>query len=45
MVTGWQEIGGKYYYFNEEEGSLYGALLMDGVTPDGNVVDETGARK
>ena len=45
MVTGWQEIGGKYYYFNEEERSLYGALLMDGVTPDGNVVDETGARR
>ena len=45
MVTGWQEIGGKVYYFNEEDGSLYGALLMDGVTPDRSKVDETGARK
>ena len=45
MVTGWQESGGKVYYFNEEDGSLYGALLMDGVTPDRSKVDETGARK
>ncbi len=44
MVTGWQEIGGKSYYFNEEEGSLYGALLMDGVTPDRSEVDRNGAK-
>ena len=34
---------GRCYYFNREDGSLYGALLMNGTTPDGYTVDETGA--
>ena len=57
MAVGWKWIaasdGLRCYYFNQEDGKLYGALVMNGATPDGLVmngatpdgfmVDETGA--
>lgn len=39
MYRGWNEINGKWYYFNKSEGSLVSGT----VTPDGYLVDETGA--
>ena len=48
VASGWRWIAGadgKYrcYYFNQEEGSLFGACLLNGTTPDGYTVDENGA--
>ena len=47
MAVGWKWIaasdGLRCYYFNQEDGKLYGALVMNGATPDGFMVDETGA--
>ena len=47
MAAGWKWIaasdGLRCYYFNQEDGKLYGALIMNGTTPDGFMVDETGA--
>lgn len=45
MLTGWNQIDGKWYFFNKEAGSLYGALLTSGVTPDGYTVDADGVYK
>ena len=39
MVTGWKEIGGKNYYFNEN-----GEMLVDTITPDGCFVDANGVK-
>ncbi len=43
MMTGWQQIGGKWYYFNSEKGSLEGILLRNTTTPDGYQVGADGA--
>ena len=44
MVTGWQRVDGKWFYFNNESGSLLGACLRGpGKTPDGYEIDATGA--
>lgn len=44
MVTGWQQVGGKWMYFNNESGSLLGACLRGpGRTPDGYEIDAAGA--
>lgn len=45
MVTGWMEINGVFYYFNEKPDGRRGALLRSAVTPDGWQVDENGVRK
>ena len=37
MLTGWQQIGGKWYYFNTS-----GALLTNTTTPDGYTVNANG---
>lgn len=47
MLTGWHWITGpdgkrRCYYFNKEDGSLYGACLLGGMTPDGYVLNERG---
>ena len=56
MQTGWQKIDGDYYYFDSQGfmlrnswcGEFYlgsdGVLLVNGVTPDGVHVGETGQR-
>lgn len=38
MCTGWNEINGKHYYLDTDNGKL----LMEGYTPDGYYVDENG---
>ena len=43
MVTGWQFIDGKWYYFSEVADSTYGAMYYDSITPDGYRVDASGA--
>lgn len=45
MLTGWITVDGKWYYFNpvKTETNPTGALLKNVVTPDGFVVNESGA--
>ncbi len=38
MYTGWEQIDGVWYYFDES-----GALLINGMAPDGHRTDENGA--
>lgn len=40
MMTGWQEINQTWYYLGSD-----GAMYVNTITPDGSIVDETGARK
>lgn len=42
MMTGWNQIDGKWYYFSMEEGSENGMLLKNTTTPDGYKVDADG---
>lgn len=42
MVTGWQLIDNKWYYFNMESDGTKGRLLYNTVTPDGYYVNEKG---
>ncbi|MDO4329318.1 MAG: DUF1533 domain-containing protein [Lachnospiraceae bacterium] len=44
MLTGWQLIEGKWYYFQEKDGAPYGSLLINGQTPDGYQVGADGSR-
>lgn len=53
MMTGWQLINGKQYYFatvytpsTEVGATAYpeGAMYAGGKTPDGSMVDASGAR-
>ena len=46
MFTGWNEISGKWYFFNTEKtgNASLGSLVTNGTTPDGHSVDATGAR-
>ena len=45
MLTGWQRIGGKWYYLHpNKDGVLGSCLIGPATTPDGYKVDETGAR-
>ncbi len=41
MMTGWQLIGGYWYYFSEDANTL-GAMVKDTTTPDGFYVDANG---
>ena len=43
MYTGWRQIGGVWYYFRRESEGTAGALLVNGITPDGFRVDGNGA--
>ncbi|MDO4488859.1 MAG: Calx-beta domain-containing protein [Eubacteriales bacterium] len=44
MLTGWQLIDGRWYYFSEKAGSgTMGALYRNTYTPDGYLVDGSGA--
>ena len=44
MVTGWQLIDGKWYFFETEAGKNQGHLYTETVTPDGTRVGPDGAR-
>lgn len=43
MKVGWQQIDGKWYYFNERSDGFKGMMYADTVTPDGYEVDGSGA--
>lgn len=44
MLSGWQFIGGKWYYLNPVHDGTFGACLLGpGKTPDGYEIDENGA--
>ena len=43
MVTGWQQIDGRWYYFNEKSDGFCGTMLSNTTTPDGYTVDGSGA--
>lgn len=43
MVTGWQQIDGRWYYFNEKSDGFRGTMLSNTTTPDGYTVDGSGA--
>lgn len=42
MVTGWNQINDKWYYFNEVSDGTKGKLFLDCVTPDGYIVNKEG---
>ena len=42
-LTGWQLIGGKWYYLNPAKDGTFGSCQLGGVTPDGWTVDKNGA--
>ena len=46
MLTGWNEINGRWYFFNTADTGTapLGALFTNGTTPDGYTVDASGAR-
>lgn len=46
MYTGWHQIDGKWYYFSETKTATnpVGSLLVNTTTPDGHLVDASGAR-
>ena len=44
MLSGWQEINGKWYYLNEDASRPLGAMFLNEMTADGHRVDENGAR-
>ena len=44
MLTGWHFINGRWYYLSETSGAIpLGAMYRSAWTPDGYLVDETGA--
>ena len=43
MLHVWWKINDKWYYFNEQMGDDYGAMLTDATTPDGLHVGSDGA--
>ena len=45
MLTGWQLIDGKWYYFNTQklDNASIGSLVVNGKTADGYNVDANGA--
>lgn len=43
MLTGWQQLDGKWYYFNTEKDGTQGMLFVNTTTPDGSRVGADGA--
>ncbi|SFG06926.1 hypothetical protein [Oribacterium sp. WCC10] len=44
MLTGWQTIDGKEYYFETVEGKTQGRIYANEMTPDGHFVGPDGAK-
>ena len=42
MYTGWNQIDGSWYYFEEKAGHDQGMLYRSKNTPDGYMADERG---
>ena len=42
MYTGWNQIDGSWYYFEEKAGHDQGMLYRSKNTPDGYMEDESG---
>ena len=42
MKTGWQQIDGKWYYFNQASDGAKGIMYVNRTTPDGYKVNEAG---
>lgn len=42
MLTGWQWIDGKCYYFSQVSDGKKGHLVKDMITPDGYTVNANG---
>lgn len=42
VLTGWNELDGKKYYFCTEKDGKAGVMLKDTMTPDGNYVNKNG---
>ena len=45
MLTGWQHIDGKWYYFNTQSDGTRGAMYVSRRTPDGYYVGADGVWK
>ena len=43
MLTGWQLIGGKWYYLNPKHDGTFGMCQRGGVTPDGYTLNADGS--
>jgi hypothetical protein len=43
MAFGYKKLDDKWYYFNDQFGDDYGAMLTDTTTPDGKHVGSDGA--
>lgn len=43
MLTGWQMIDGKWYYFNTVSDGNKGMMLANQTTPDGFIVGADGS--
>ena len=42
MLSGWQEINGKWYHLNEGVYRPFGAMFRNEMTVDGYKVDDSG---
>ena len=43
LLSGWQLIGGKWYYLNPKHDGTFGMCQLGGVTPDGYKLNADGS--